>query len=176
MTVLLPKIFQRLVDQRGNVDTSFYRWMEDVTAAINAGVGGVVSAATATLKGTGWIEVEKTADGYEIRLRGGLSTNDIPEGVRRYANQTAAAYNFATEAGVVLEREHYRNAFLEMTDSGTVLTTGQDVEFPDEFPLLLFKNSTAQTLTLKKNGQTGVTVAAGAKAVIAPGLTDVEKA
>lgn len=176
MTVLLPKVFQRFIDQRGNVDTSFYRWMEDVTAAVNAGVSGSVSAAANVLEGSGWIEVTETATGYVIRQRGGLTTNDLPEGTRRYADHTALAYDFTDDAGITLEREHYRNAFLEFTDSGTVLTTGQDVGFPEQFPLMLVKNSTAQTLTLKKLGETGVTVAAGASAIIASGQTDVVKA
>lgn len=176
MTLLPPNAFDPPVTKDGRYSPAFLRFLEGLVNAINSGTTGTTTAASLKISGTGWIEVDETATGFVVRQRNGISTTDINEGARRYANHTAEVYNFSADEDVVLQAEHYRAAFLEMTDSGVVLTTGQDVEFPDEFPLLLFKNSTAQTLTLKKNGQTGVTVAAGAKAVIAPGLTDVEKA
>lgn len=84
--------------------------------------------------------------------------------------------NFATDANITLVAAEYQTSCLVFTDTGPALTTGRDVVFPVDFPLMLVRNATAQTLTLKKSGQTGVTVAAGAKAVIASGPTDVEKA
>lgn len=56
---------------------------------------------------------------------------------------------------------------------GGTLTAGRDVVFPAAFPLMLVQNSTAQTLTLKKTGQTGVALAAGETALIGCGPDDV---
>lgn len=82
---------------------------------------------------------------------------------------------FATDANITLVAAEYQTSCLVFTDSPSTLTTGRDVVFPADFPLMYVRNATAQTLTLKKSGQTGVTVAAGAKALIASGPTDVEK-
>jgi len=83
---------------------------------------------------------------------------------------------FIADANITLVAAEYWTSCLVFTDSPTTLSTGRDVVFPANFPMMLVRNATAQTLTLKKSGQTGVTVAAGAKAVIASGPTDVEKA
>lgn len=83
---------------------------------------------------------------------------------------------FIADANITLVSSEYWTSCLVLTDSPTTLSTGRDVVFPANFPMMLVRNATAQTLTLKKSGQTGVTVAAGAKAVIASGPTDVEKA
>lgn len=56
-----------------------------------------------------------------------------------------------------------------MTDSGTVLTQGRDVIYPDVDTLyggpsrltFMFVNLTQQTLTIKRSGETGVAVPAG---------------
>lgn len=83
---------------------------------------------------------------------------------------------FSADANITLLPAEYWTACLVFTDSPSTLTTGRDVIFPAHFPLMLVRNATAQTLTLKKTGQTGVTVAAGALAIVAPGPLDVEKA
>lgn len=69
-----------------------------------------------------------------------------------------ANYTLVTTAG----SEEWRDKFLTITDSGTALTAGRDIIFPDENgPEYIFTNDTAQTLTCKRSGQTGVAVAAG---------------
>lgn len=83
---------------------------------------------------------------------------------------------FTTDANITLTSAEYWTSCLVFTDSPSTLTAGRDVVFPANFPMMLVRNATAQTLTLKKSGQAGVTVAAAAKAVIASGPTDVEKA
>lgn len=83
--------------------------------------------------------------------------------------------NFATDANITLTSTEYWTSCIVFTDTGVVLTTGRDVILPAHFPLIFVRNATAQTLTLKKSGQTGVTVAAAAKILIASGPTDVEK-
>lgn len=173
--ILPPSAFDPPVTKDGNYSPAFLKLIEELVAAANGGTSDGEEETPLEITGSGWIAVDETDAGFDIHERMGLTTSNLTEGTRRYANHTSVAYDFAADAGVVLDSDYYRNAFLEMTDSGTVLTTGQDVTFPESFPLLMFKNSTAQTLTLKKDGGTGVTVAAGATAVIAPGLTDVEK-
>src|SRR5574343_1595344 len=83
---------------------------------------------------------------------------------------------FTTDANITLTSAEYWTSCLVFTDSPSTLTAGRDVVFPANFPMMLVRNATAQTLTLKKSGQAGVTVAAAAKAVIASGPTEVEKA
>lgn len=82
--------------------------------------------------------------------------------------------NFATDANITLTPTEYWTACMVFTDTGPALTTGRDVVFPAHFPLMLVRNATAQTLTLKKAGQTGITIAAAGKAIVASGPTDVE--
>lgn len=181
MSLLPPNAFDPPVTRDGKYSPAFLRLLEEIVAAINALDGSETTtpdtpATELRITGSGWINVTGNEEnGFNVAQRESLATTNLPEGTNRYANHSAVAFDFDTDANLTLTPAEYRNAFLELTDTGPVLTTGRDVVFPDEFPLLLFKNSTAQTLTLKKNGQTGVTVAAGAKAVIAPGLTDVEK-
>lgn len=74
--------------------------------------------------------------------------------------------DFATDADYTLDttanNEEWRDKFIEITDTGVVLTTGRDIVFPDKNgPEYIVTNSTAQTLTLKLSGQTGVTLTAG---------------
>lgn len=179
----LPQDRAALIDKDFRVTLPYRRWMNDVTkrlAEIGEATGPIIPNAplALTITGGGWINATGSVESgnFTIRQRDGLTTDELAEGSSRYANHTAGEFDFTTDADYTLTAGEYRNASLTVTDSGTVLTTGRSIEFPDEFPLLLFKNSTAQTLTLKKNGQPGVAVTAGALAVIAPGVTDVEKA
>lgn len=93
-----------------------------------------------------------------------------------HAPCNAVTYEFTADANITLTAAEYWTSCLVLTDSPATLTVGRDVVFPAAFPMMLVRNATAQTLTLKKSGQVGVTVVAGAKAVIASGPTDVEKA
>ena len=74
--------------------------------------------------------------------------------------------DFASDANLTLDTdtaagtEQWRDKFITITDSTVVLTTGRDIIFPAENgPEYIIKNSTAQTLTLKISGQTGVPLA-----------------
>jgi hypothetical protein len=82
---------------------------------------------------------------------------------------------FSSDANLTLTEAQYQQSALVFTDSPSTLTAGRDVVFPDHFPLMYVKNSTAQTLTLKKSGQSGVTVLAGAEAIVGSGASDVVK-
>lgn len=88
-----------------------------------------------------------------------------------------ASIEFTSDANLALTQAQTDTSVLIFTDSvGPNLTAARDVVFPAHFPLMYVKNSTAQTLTLKKSGQTGVAIAAGDGFVIASGSTDVVKA
>ena len=82
---------------------------------------------------------------------------------------------FATDANITLLPAEYWTSVLVFTDSPSTLSTGRDVVFPAAFPHIVCVNNTAQTLTLKKSGQSGVTLAAGATCLVASGPTDVIK-
>lgn len=80
---------------------------------------------------------------------------------------------FASDANLTLTQAQCDASALIFTDSPSTLTSGRDIVFPAQFPLMYVKNSTAQTLTLKKSGQAGINVAAGSDCIIASGATDV---
>ena len=109
----------------------------------------------------------------ENTLQPGVAFNQLADVFdKRFGNLTI---DFASDANLTLTQEQSDYSMLLFTDTGVVLTTGRDVIMPAHFPLIFVRNATAQTLTLKKSGQTGVTVAAAAKILIASGPTDVEK-
>lgn len=81
---------------------------------------------------------------------------------------------FTSDANLTLTEAQYQNSVLIFTDSvGPTLTTGRDVIFPAHFPQVYVKNSTAQTLTLKKSGQTGVALTTGTDGIFISGASDV---
>lgn len=81
--------------------------------------------------------------------------------------------NITTDANYTLISADYLTSVLVVTDTGPVLTTGRDIIFPAHFPSILVTNSTAETLTLKKSGQTGVSLSAGETVRVSSGVTDV---
>lgn len=87
-----------------------------------------------------------------------------------------ATHEFTSDANYTLIAAEYWTSVLIFTDSPSTLTTGRDVVFPAHFPRMCVLNNTAQTLTLKKSGQTGVTIAAGGKFSVVSGATDVVQA
>lgn len=62
--------------------------------------------------------------------------------------------------------ESWRYMFLNITDTGVVLTTGRDVILPASAKMWIVENETAQTLTFKITGQTGVAVTTGNNATL----------
>lgn len=82
-----------------------------------------------------------------------------------------ATRTLTADANYTLVAADYRVATLVLTSSA--LTTGRDIVFPAYFPPMLVVNDTGQTLTLKKSGQTGVTVDDGESIRVNCGPTDV---
>lgn len=118
-----------------------------------------------------------TTDNLDIEL---LSTNPLQlDPIVNEAFTTIDAclagtstYNFTADANYTLTDEYF-TAYLTLTDGSTNLTTGRDVIYPAAFPIQIVKNSTAQTLTLKVSGQTGITLSAGSTTMIYADGTDV---
>jgi len=82
-----------------------------------------------------------------------------------------ATRTLTADANYTLVPTDYRVATLVLTSSA--LTAGRDIVFPGYFPPMLVVNDTGQTLTLKKSGQTGVTVDDGESIRVNCGPTDV---
>ena len=107
----------------------------------------------------------------ENDLQPGVAFNHLAEILdRQYGSLTI---DFDADAGLTLTQVQCDYGVLVFTDSGTVLTGPVDVEFTAAFPPKLVTNSTAQDLTLKRTGTTGVVVSAGDTALIGCGPTDV---
>lgn len=99
--------------------------------------------------------------------------------------------DFASDANLALaiddenpEDDQWTSRNLVLTDTGVVLTAARDVIYPDvdgeytgpsrqEFWV---DNQTAQTLTVKRSGQPGVSVPAGARVLVRHNGTDIELA
>lgn len=83
-----------------------------------------------------------------------------PSVMGRFVHDFSLDANYTLETAARQEEWIYR--FMEFTDTGTLLTAGRDVVFPEEDgPEYIIKNSTGFTLTLKVSGQSGVTLADG---------------
>lgn len=109
----------------------------------------------------------------ENTLQPGVAFNQLADVLdRQYGSATV---NFAADAALTLTQAQCDHGVLVLTDSGAVLTAGRDVVMPAAFPHVVVVNSTAQTLTLKKDGETGATLAAAAAALVACGPTDIIK-
>lgn len=87
--------------------------------------------------------------------------------------RAAVTHNFGSDANYVLDDTDAASSVFIATDTGPALTTARDLVFPPLFSPKLFKNSTAQTLTVKKSGQPGTAIAAGDSALVFSGASDV---
>lgn len=80
------------------------------------------------------------------------------------------------DADRVLLQTEYVCSVMVIGDSGTVLTGPVDIEYPALFPRQTVTNNTAETLTLRMDGTTGIALTAGATTTIVAGLADVIEA
>lgn len=77
------------------------------------------------------------------------------------------------DADRVLLQTEYVCSVMVLGDSGTVLTGPVAIEYPALFPRQTVTNNTAETLTLRMDGTTGIALAAGDTTTIVAGLADV---
>jgi len=88
-------------------------------------------------------------------------------------NVRSAVHNITADANYTLTTGQNLYAKLEITDTGVVLSAGRDIIIDDVGRILIFTNSTLQTLTVKVSGGSGVAVLAGGSAVLVSDGTDV---
>jgi hypothetical protein len=120
----------------------------------------------------------ETYTGLTLQEAGSLQTDALQNAELNLFGPAIAGNvtrEFATDANITLTSAEYWTSCITFTDSPSTLTAGRDVVFPAAFPHIVCVNSTAQTLTFKKSGQSGVTLAAGATCLVASGPTDVVK-
>lgn len=108
----------------------------------------------------------------ENTLQPGVPVNAAIDAVDKIMAGTVTR-NLVANANYTLLAADYSATYLNITDTGVVLTVGRDIVFPANFPRVTVKNATAQILTLKKSGQPGFTLAAGATKTVVAGITDV---
>tara|TARA_R100001163_G_C5030568_1_gene170905 strand:+ start:174 stop:1130 length:957 start_codon:yes stop_codon:yes gene_type:complete len=92
-----------------------------------------------------------------------------------------AVHNMASDANYTLttadgSTSQARAAMVEITDTSTNLSAGRDIIVPAKTKMYIFKNSTAQILTVKVSGQSGVAVPAGKTMLLHCDATNVEEA
>lgn len=81
---------------------------------------------------------------------------------------TMATHNMASDADYTLTKAQYSKTVVKITDttSPPTLTIGRNIIVPAEVRQITFINSTAQTLTLKTSGGTGIAVATAKTAIL----------
>lgn len=104
--------------------------------------------------------------------QGGSDKQFLVPDLARYA-PTESTIEFTSDANLTLTALQAQSSSINFTDSPSTLTAGRDVIFPANFLHVYVKNSTAQTLTMKKSGQTGIAITAGSNAILVSGATDV---
>lgn len=82
----------------------------------------------------------------------------------RYFNNTSQ--NFTSDADITLDIQKYAADTITLTDTGTALTTGRNIVFPDIIKVYAVTNSTAQTLTMKTSAGGTVAIATTKTAMI----------
>lgn len=111
-------------------------------------------------KGTGGVlydEITSAANNHVLRASDG-STGIF--------TQNYVAKDFASDADVTLGADVHSSEIINMTDSGVVLTTGRNVVLPTQKRAWVVANATAQILTFKTAGGTGVAIPAGFTATV----------
>lgn len=108
----------------------------------------------------------------ENTLQPGVAVGNNAEATSRAMVGIASVDLIADADRVLLPTEYVCNV-LVITDSGTVLTGPIDIEYPALFPRQTVTNNTAETLTLRMDGTTGIALAAGDTTTIVAGLADV---
>jgi hypothetical protein len=91
--------------------------------------------------------------------------------------------NAASDANITMLSNQWQYATIVLTDSGVVLTTGRDLIYPNvdaqtggvSRMRFLFRNSTTQTITVKRSGHAGVAVPAGSASLLQHNGTDIEE-
>ncbi len=107
----------------------------------------------------GFTHLEENSSSPEIRV------NELADNAE-YSVHGYLAINFSSDADLTLSTSgsfprQWQYGFIRLNDTGPVLTTGRNVVVPALAKRTVFWNNTAQELTIKTSGGTGVAIAAG---------------
>jgi hypothetical protein len=105
----------------------------------------------------------------------GARTNLSVPAISDTAIQAQTTINAASDATIVVTEAQARNAILNITDTGFILTGATDVELPDAAREWTVVNDTPQTLTFKTSAGTGIAVLAGDSDALKSDGTNVDK-
>ncbi len=125
--------------------------------------GGLLSARPATL------DLQPGCVGFYVSSDAGISV--WQGGVWRQIDSIAALTITLPDTNYTLTAAQYQG--IGRLNLGGTLTATRDTVFPPAFTPMLVTNTSAQSLVLKKAGQTGTSLAAGASAIVFSGVTDV---
>lgn len=90
-------------------------------------------------------------------------------------NVRSTTINVASDADITLTAAQNLFAKLIITDTGVLLTTGRNVVVDDEGRFVIVVNQTAQTLTVKTSGGSGVPIPAAAASMLVNDGTNVTR-
>lgn len=88
-------------------------------------------------------------------------TSQVFESMWQLLNARVLTYNLTADANYSLTADQNLYKNIVITDTGVVLTTGRDIIVDTVGKVIVFKNSTAQTLTVKTAAGTGIEVPPG---------------
>jgi hypothetical protein len=94
-------------------------------------------------------------------LDAAITTNATDIAINATAINGTAVHDMASDADYTLSADDLSNKVVEITDTGTNLTTTRNIIVPAASKVFYFVNSTAQSLVPKTSGGTGPTVTTG---------------
>jgi hypothetical protein len=94
-------------------------------------------------------------------LDAAITTNATDIATNATAINGTAVHDMASDADYTLSAADLANKVVEITDTGTNLTTARNIVVPTASKVFYFVNSTAQSLVPKTSGGTGPTVTTG---------------
>ena len=132
-----------------------------------------------TINYTDLLKLSKPVAGTESGGWGDILNDQVTEMVEE-AIAGLTVHNMTSDANYTLTTANgatsqARNMMVEITDTDTNLTAGKDIIVPGTSKMYIFKNGTAQVLTVKVSGQSGVAVPAGKTMLLHCDGTNVEE-
>ena len=95
------------------------------------------------------------------------------EAIWKLLNVRSVTHNIAADTNYTLTAAQNIYTWLTVTDTGVLLTAGRDIIIDAVGRFLLFTNSTAQILTVKVSGGSGIAVPAGVTTILVSDGTEV---
>ena len=124
-----------------------------ITVKTSAGTGVVVQQGR---KARLW------CDGTNVERLTMDTIDSVIDGMHTHDMASDADYTLSTST----DPQEWQYEVVKITDTGVVLTTGRNIIVPTNTKKYLFINGTAQTLTLKTSGGSGIAVATVKNAIL----------